>query len=194
VLAGIKDAQRIPLELLAVLEPLHQTVAVVRVHSQPLSFRGIGRRESGGKIRIAIVAGKGEKAIQLRAQAVGRGQVESVVAFEHVECAAVGGYAAERSGDVDIRVGVSIAVRVGREIIRDEVAAHGDVLGNGFAVIAGHAGNKILRCLDAPEAVSMGNPGMEMGAPGRPGLASSSSSRTITFSEGSGEASVTSLR
>ncbi len=44
-----------------------------------------------------------------------------------------------------------------------------------------------------PAAVSIGRPGMEIGAPGRPGLASSNSSRTMTFEEGSGADSATSL-
>ena len=47
-------------------------------------------------------------------------------------------------------------------------------------------GAKYCGALMPPAAVSMGKPGIEMGAPGRPGLASSNCSRTNTVCDGSG--------
>ena len=38
---------------------------------------------------------------------------------------------------------------VGGEIVRDEITTDGDVLRDGFAVVAGHAGGEVLRSLDA---------------------------------------------
>jgi len=129
----------------------------------------------------------------LRAQAVSGCQVQRVIALQHIEGAAIGRYTAQHSGNVDIRVGIAIAVGVGREVVCNQIVAHRDVLGDGFAVVSSHAGRKILRCLDAAGCGLNGQAGIEIGAPGRPGLASSNSSRTITFCEGSGEISVTSL-
>ena len=60
------------------------------------------------------------------------------------------------------------------------------VLRNGLAVIAGNARAKYCGALMPPEAVSIGKPGIEIGAPGRPGLASNTSSCTTMFCEGSG--------
>ena len=63
-----------------------------------------------------------------------------MIAFEYIEGAAIGCYIAQRTGDINIWIGVAIPVRVCGEIVRHQVAAYCDVLRNGFPVIACHAG------------------------------------------------------
>ena len=147
--ARIKDAQRIPLVLLPVLQPFHQAIAVIGLHSHPLLLCGIRGRKSGRQIRVAIVAGESEEPAQLRARIICGRQVQRMIALQHIESAAVCRHAAQHAGDVDIRVGVAVAMRVGGKVVGHQIAAHRDVLRNRFAVVAGHAGHKILRRLDA---------------------------------------------
>ena len=72
-----------------------------------------------------------------------------MVAFKYIERAAVGGHAVQHAGDVNIGICVAVAVGVGGEVVCDQVAAYRDVLCNGLAMIAGHAGCKVLRGLNA---------------------------------------------
>ena len=72
-----------------------------------------------------------------------------MIALAHVEGAAVHLHAINHVGDEDIGVGVAVAVRICREVVGNQVAAHLDVHGNRLAVVAGYSGGKILRRLDA---------------------------------------------
>src|SRR5579862_1573247 len=72
-----------------------------------------------------------------------------MVAFANVECAAVHCDAFDDAGDINVGVRVAVAVGVGGKVVRNEVTADLDELRDRFAVIAGHAGRKILWGLDA---------------------------------------------
>jgi hypothetical protein len=148
VLAWIEDAERIPLELLSVLEPLHQSVAVVGFESQPLLLFRILWRQASCKIDVVTVASDDQKTAELRAKAVSGSQVQRMIALKHIERAAVCCYAAQPAGDKYVGVSVPIPVRVGGEVVCDQVTAYRNVLGDRFAVVAGYAGHKVLRRLD----------------------------------------------
>ena len=49
----------------------------------------------------------------------------------------------------NIGVGIAVAVRVGRQVVRDQVGTHGDVLSDGFTMIAGYPWSKVLRGLNS---------------------------------------------
>src|SRR5580658_1481950 len=73
-----------------------------------------------------------------------------MIALQYVVSAAVGGYASERRGNENIRVGVSISVSIGGKIVGNQVTAHGNVLGDGLTMIPGHPRCEVLRSLDSP--------------------------------------------
>jgi hypothetical protein len=74
---------------------------------------------------------------------------QSVVAFSHVEGAAVGLYVLDDHRHHDVRVGIAIAVRVGAEIVRDEIGTDLKEGGDRLTVVAGDSGREILGRLDA---------------------------------------------
>ena len=82
-------------------------------------------------------------------KAIDGGQVHRVVAFPHIECAAIGLHAFDDGGDHDVGVGIAVAVRVGAQVVGQQKAAHLDEMRDGLAVVSGHARRKILRRLDA---------------------------------------------
>ena len=82
-----------------------------------------------------------------------------MVAFPHIECAAIRLHAFDDGRDHDVRVGIAVAVRVGAQIVGHQEAADLDELRDGLAVIAGHARSEILRRLDAARCGLDGQPG-----------------------------------
>ena len=72
-----------------------------------------------------------------------------MVPFQHIEGAAIDLDAADDPGNKDIGIGVTVAVRVGGKIIRDQVASDQNILSDGLAVISGHARSKILWRFDS---------------------------------------------
>ena len=71
-----------------------------------------------------------------------------MVAFADVEGAAIHGDGFDDGRDQKIRVGVAVAVRVGRQVIRIEKIADLIELRDGFAMIARYTRREILRSLD----------------------------------------------
>ena len=61
-------------------------------------------------------------------------------------------------------------MRVSRKVVRQQIVAHRNELAIGSPWSPATPGTKYCGALMPPEAVSMGMPGMETGAPGRPGI------------------------
>ena len=72
-----------------------------------------------------------------------------MIALAHVERAAIHLNALDHIRDINVRVGVAIAVGIRRQVVGHQVAAHLDVLRDRLAVVARYARRKILRRLDA---------------------------------------------
>jgi len=62
-----------------------------------------------------------------------------MVAFAHVEDAAIGRDRLDDGRNHRVRIGVALAMRVGGQIVRHQVVAHLEVLRDGLAVIARHS-------------------------------------------------------
>src|ERR1039458_3397340 len=75
-------------------------------------------------------------------------EIDRVVPLTHVERAGINLHSAECRGNDDVGVGVAVAVSVGGKIIGKKEIPNLQILADGFAVIASHAGGKILRRLD----------------------------------------------
>jgi len=134
------------------------------------------RAPTGSEVDIAVIASDGGKGLQPRAKAVDRSHIDGVVTFADVKRAAISHDSFDDLGDHDVGIRVAVAVRIGAEIVGNQEAADGEVLGDRLAMVSGHARAKYCGALIPPEADSTGRPGMETGAPGRPGLASRISS------------------
>src|SRR5215469_11793512 len=63
----------------------------------------------------------------------------------HVERSPVNLYAFHNLWNKDVWIGVTVAVGIRRQIIGNEIAAHGDKLRDRFAMVAGHSRSKVLR-------------------------------------------------
>ena len=144
--ARVNRAPAIELELLAMLQPVEEPVAIRALHRSPRILR---RAHARRRRQVARVARHREERRQMRAQSVDRSQVQRMIALAHVEGAAIHLHAFNCAGDENVRVGVAVAVRIRRQIIRQQVASHLDVLRDGLAVVASHSWRKILRRLDA---------------------------------------------
>src|SRR5579872_7009742 len=67
-----------------------------------------------------------------------------MIAFAYIECASVGLDTLNSRGNHYIGIGISVAVRVGAQIVRDEIGADLEILGNRFPMIAGDTRREIL--------------------------------------------------
>src|ERR1700735_1110335 len=67
-----------------------------------------------------------------------------MVSFPTIERPAINLDAFENLRNKYVRIGIAIAMGIGRQIVRHEIAAHGDVLRNGFAVISRNPRRKVL--------------------------------------------------
>ncbi len=76
-------------------------------------------------------------------------QVDRVIPFQHVKGAAIDLNAIDHLRNENVDIGITVAVRVGGEIVRGQISAYAKILRDRFAVISGHAGNEILRRLDS---------------------------------------------
>src|SRR5208283_2906739 len=85
----------------------------------------------------------------LRTQSVSGGEILRMIPFPHVERAAIHLNAFNHLENEDVWVGVAVSVRVGGEIVGNQVASHLEIGGDGFAMISCYAGREILRSLDA---------------------------------------------
>src|SRR5580704_7715629 len=110
-------------------EPIEKAVAVGSLCQKP----GMGvRTETGNKVKISIVSGKGKEGIKLSAQSVRCRKILRMVAFAHIERAPVYLNATDDLGNKNVRVGVAVAMGIGRQIVGNEIAADLDVRGDGL--------------------------------------------------------------
>src|SRR5208282_1011044 len=72
-----------------------------------------------------------------------------MVPFAHIESAPIYLNAFNGLGNEDVRVRVAIPVRIGGEVVGNEVASDLDVGSNGFAMVSRNARCEILRSFDA---------------------------------------------
>ena len=66
-------------------------------------------------------------------------EIFSVISFTHVECAAIGLHAFQNARDQDVGVGIIVAMRMGRQIVRNQIGSDLDVLGNRLSMISRHS-------------------------------------------------------
>ena len=84
-------------------------------------------------------------------------------------------------------IGVAVSVSIGRKVVGIQISCQSERTGR-----SARRGRRRRRAqntagaLIPPDAVSMGSPGIEIGAPGRPGLASSTWSWMMMLCAGSG--------
>jgi hypothetical protein len=67
-----------------------------------------------------------------------------MVSFPNIERSAINLDAFQNLRNKYIRIGIAVAMGIGRQIVRHEIAAHADVLRNGFAVISRNTRRKVL--------------------------------------------------
>jgi len=95
------------------------------------------------------IAGQLQEAVEARPRRVGGGNVNGIVAFAHVEGAAVHIHRLNSQRDQHVGVRVAVPVGVGREIVGIEEIANLEILRNRLAVVAGNSGSEVLRRFDA---------------------------------------------
>ena len=131
------------------LESIEIAVAVGSFDGDEGVCGGIARAPSGDEIDVAIVKGELREGVEAAARDVGRGEVDGVIPFPHVERAAIDGDGFDDRRDEEIGIGVAVAVGVGGEIVGIEKIADLIELSDGLAVISGDARGEILRSFDA---------------------------------------------
>ena len=144
VISEREQAIGIEFVLLAMFEPIQESIAVRSLQHDP-GMRISGWAPAADGVDIAVVAGYGQERLQLRAEIIGGGKILGVVSLADVEGAAIGLHAFDCRGNQNVRIGIAVAVGVGREIIGNQIAANLHVLSDWFAVISGDARSKILR-------------------------------------------------
>ena len=80
---------------------------------------------------------------------VGGGEIDRVVAFAHIEGAAIDGDSFNDGRDEEVGIGIAIAVSIGGKVVRVEKVADLEELRDGLAVIAGYARREVLRSFDS---------------------------------------------
>src|SRR6266852_3015636 len=129
-------------------------LAILRQGQEPVSARDLQREPgpglwvfgtpSGDEIVIVHVSGDSGEWFYLRSKTIADREVDGVVAMPHIEGTSVGLDVADSGGNQQVRVGIAVAVRVCRQIVLEKKIADLDVLCDGFAVVARHAGREVL--------------------------------------------------
>src|SRR5208283_3034020 len=149
MVAEIELALAIELVLLAVLKPLQEAVAERCLGRDP----GVGLRVRGipasHEVGVVVVARELEETADALARNVSRGEIDGVVAFANVEGSAIDGDGFDDWRDEKVRIGIAVAVSVGREVVGIEEIADLKELGDGLAVVAGNTRRKVLRRFDS---------------------------------------------
>src|SRR5208337_5478011 len=101
------------------------------------------------EVGVVIVARKLQETVDALARNISRREIDGVVAFANVEGSAIDGDGFDDWRNEEVGVGVAVSVSVGREIIRVEEIADLKKLGDGLAVVAGHARREVLRGFDS---------------------------------------------
>src|SRR5579864_8402733 len=101
----------VELELLAVFQAVEEPVSVRGLDGKP---RGSRRAHAGRGSNVALVAGQSEKWVEVGAETVRGSQIQSVIALADVERAAIHRDALDHIRDINVRIGVAVAVSIGR--------------------------------------------------------------------------------
>jgi hypothetical protein len=72
-----------------------------------------------------------------------------MIAFTHIEGSAIRSDGLDQGGNDDVRVGIAVAMGVGRKVIRGKIAADLPEGGDRFAAVARDSGSEVLRGFDA---------------------------------------------
>src|SRR3984893_2341644 len=132
--------------LLPMFPAVEKPVSVRSFKGQPRLMPDV---QSSAEIQVALITSEGQKGIETRTPPVGRGQIDGMISLSDVERAAVDLNAFDRLRNKDVWVGISVAMRICRQIVRHQISADGDELRDRFAVIAGDAGRKVLRSFNS---------------------------------------------
>src|SRR5262249_19250363 len=144
-----KDAIAVQLPLLPTLEPAEESVPIGSFECDPAPRRWVRGTPAHNKICVARVGGQLDKRLQAWSQAIGYRQIDGVIALADIERSAVGLDRADGSGDQEVRIRITIAVRVGGQVVRKEIFSDLEKLRDGFAMVTSNARSKVLRGLDA---------------------------------------------
>src|ERR1700722_11785098 len=144
-----KNSRGVYFVLLTMLQSIEKSVSIRCLQCDPPAGRGIRWTETCNHIDVPVIRGYGDKRVYLRMKMVSCSQVERVVPLQHVKGAPIDLNAIDRLRNENVDIGITVAVRVGGEIVRGQISANAKILRDRFAVISGHAGNEILRRLDS---------------------------------------------
>ena len=142
-------AQTIQLVLLAVLQSLEKPVAIGGLCCDPGVRRRVTGTPAGNEIDVSIVPGNFHKIVQPFPGNVRTGQINRMISFSHVKSTAVHRHRFDDRCNKEIRIGIPIAMSIGRKIIRKEKVTYLEELRDGFAMVSGYTGRKILGSLDS---------------------------------------------
>ena len=115
--AQIELAKSVQLVLLAMFQAIEESVAERDLAGNPRVGLRIAGTPAADQVRIAIVSRELEKAIEALPGNVGGSEIDRVVSLANIECAAVHRDAFDRQRNQDIRIGVTVAVSVGGQIV-----------------------------------------------------------------------------
>ena len=139
--AKIPAFERVDFVLLAMFQPVQESVPVSRLHRDPIPARA--------HVDVPVIRRQGCERLDFGPQRIGLRHVHGMIAFADVERSAVGRHALEDRGDHRVGVGIAVAVRVGAQIIGQKITAHLEERGDGLAMVASDPRREILRSLDA---------------------------------------------
>ena len=120
---------------------IEETVTERRLDREPLP--------SPAHVHIPVVCRQRCEGFQTGPKRISGRQVHRVVPLAHIEGAAVGLHAFDDGGDHDVRIRITVVVRIGVQVVGQQEAADLDELRDWFAVVPGHARGKILRGFNA---------------------------------------------
>jgi len=159
VVANAKQRQLVPPEfelpqcvhlvLLPVFQPRQVTIPVSHLHCDESVRRRILRTPTRHKIDIPIVARQLNERIQPFPRHIRRRQIHRIISFAHIKRAAVNRHRFNHRRNKKIRIGVTIPVRVRRQIVGIQKIPNLIKLRDRLPVIARHSRRKILRRLDS---------------------------------------------
>ena len=105
----MEDPPAVDLGLLAVLQPVQESIAKRALNRDPRILRRAHARRARD---VPVVSRQGEERTEMRAQGIGGRQVQCVIALAHVERAAIHLNALDHIRNINVRIGVPVAVRI----------------------------------------------------------------------------------
>src|ERR1700730_7257332 len=142
MLGKFKSTKAVELVLLPVLQTVEKTVTVGCLHHNP---RADITTPSRNKVQVSIVARHRNRWVQPRSRPVSGRKILRVVPLPHIESASIHLDTPDDQWDENVRVRITVAVSIRREIVGDQVTSDLNVGRDGFAVVSGNSRRKVLR-------------------------------------------------